>query len=74
MAYFMTSAGFIYLNTRFFKYFDDYSNDGYYNYLKRVQMEKLYSKYKFDNQNYLLIQEELKSSERKLKSMLLSNF
>ncbi|EAR89938.1 transmembrane protein, putative (macronuclear) [Tetrahymena thermophila SB210] len=74
MAYFLTSAGVIYLNTHFFKYFQDYSNEGFYDYLKDKQLEKLYLKYEFNLDQYNLIQQEINSLERKLKSLLLSNF
>lgn len=74
MAYFMTSAGVIFLNTHFFKYFSDYSNEGYYEYLKRKQAEKLYAKFNFDHAQYLAVQQEILQIERTLKSNLLVNF
>jgi hypothetical protein len=40
MAYFLTLTGSIYISTHFFKFYDDYSNENYYNWRKNRALGK----------------------------------
>lgn len=48
IAYFSTLAGSIFLSLHFFRYYDDYSNDTYFNWQVAKETEKIMKTKHFD--------------------------